>query len=85
MLCQQFIVSGRKRYVTISSNWSFASISFVICLFVGMTFGADLCKDVPQSKYRTVPNIIFVCTQEIERQLHRNSGKHCATVIYFVM
>ncbi|KAF6023115.1 hypothetical protein EB796_018577 [Bugula neritina] len=37
-----------------------------------MGFGSDLCKDVPQSRDRIVPDIIYICTQEIQRQLHAN-------------
>ena len=48
-----------------------------VCYYIlslGLCFGSDLCKDVPNSKYRIVPDILYVCTQEIERQLQNNHG-----------
>ncbi|XP_067935924.1 phosphatidylinositol 3-kinase regulatory subunit alpha-like [Watersipora subatra] len=33
------------------------------------SFGSDLCKDVPRSKNKTVPDIICLCCQEVERQM----------------
>lgn len=44
-------------------------------IVVGMAFGSDLCNDVPQSHHRTVPDIIYLCAQEIERQAALNHGK----------